>query len=75
MTGKVDGVNYEKDEVAMKPPPEMMANDDAIMAGLLNYIRNSWGNEAPMITPEEVKAAREAGKRLLAEQGDRLGAR
>ena len=61
LTGKVDGVNYEKDDVAMLPPPKMMLKDDEIMAGLLNYIRNSWGNEAPMITPAEVKAARESG--------------
>lgn len=59
LTGKVDGVIYEKAGVAMKPPPEMMGQDDEIVAGLLNYIRNSWGNKAPIITPAEVKAIRE----------------
>ena len=60
LTGKVDGVAYEKPGVEMKPPPDLMNRDDAIMAGLLNYIRNSWGNEAPMITPEDIKRTREA---------------
>ena len=60
VTGDIDGVQYEKPGLAMKPPPEMMHGDDEIMAGLLNYIRNSWGNEAPPITGAEVKRIREA---------------
>lgn len=62
LTGKVDGVIYEKAGVAMKPPPEMMGKDDEIIAGLLNYIRNSWGNKAPIITPADVKAIRKETK-------------
>lgn len=64
LTGKVDGVVYERNGVAMQPPPELMAKDDEIMAGLLTYIRNSWGNEAGEVTPAEVRAIRkEAGGR------------
>lgn len=62
LTGKVDGVVYEKNGVAMMPPPELMAKDDEIMAGLLTYIRNSWGNEAGAVTVAEVRAIREEEK-------------
>mgnify|MGYP001825016821 FL=1 len=64
LTGKVDEVVYERNGVAMQPPPDLMAKDDEIMAGLLTYIRNSWGNEAGEITAAEVKAIRkkEAGR-------------
>ena len=60
LTGKVDGKIYEKDGVAMMPPPDLMANDDRIVAGLLTYIRNAWGNEASVVTAEDVKRIREA---------------
>jgi mono/diheme cytochrome c family protein len=31
---------------------------DQEASDVLNYIRNSWGNKGPAVTPEEVKAAR-----------------
>jgi mono/diheme cytochrome c family protein len=39
---------------------EMAAFDlsDQEASDVLNYIRNSWGNKGPAITPEEVKATR-----------------
>jgi hypothetical protein len=40
---------------------------DEQIAAALTYIRNSWGNQAPMVTPEQVAALRatEAGKAML----------
>lgn len=35
---------------------------DEEIAHVLNYVRNSWGNEGEVVTFEEVKAVREAGK-------------
>ena len=40
---------------------EMLAQDylsDAEIADVLNYVRNSWGNKMPVITPQQVKALR-----------------
>ena len=39
---------------------EMSAFDmtDEDVSDVLNYIRNSWGNKGPAVTPEEVTAAR-----------------
>ena len=65
LTGPVEGTIYEKNDVAMKPPPPMMLEDDAIVAGLLTYIRNSWGTEASEVTADEVKRIRKgAGERM-----------
>jgi mono/diheme cytochrome c family protein len=36
-------------------------NDEEI-AHVLNFVRNNWGNEGEVVTFEEVKAVREAGK-------------
>jgi mono/diheme cytochrome c family protein len=33
---------------------------DAEIAAVLSYVRNSWGNKAGLVTPEEVKAIRDA---------------
>jgi|GEM_PF-304810 len=43
------------------------ALDDKQIAAILTYVRNSWGNQASMVTPEQVAALRatEAGKALL----------
>ena len=35
---------------------------DAEVAAVLTYVRTSWGNNAPPITPEEVKTVRDAHK-------------
>jgi mono/diheme cytochrome c family protein len=32
---------------------------DSELASILSYIRNSWGNKAPIVTPEQVKAVRD----------------
>jgi mono/diheme cytochrome c family protein len=40
------------------------ALSDSDLAAVLTYIRQSWGNKAPEITPEQVKAVRaEVGNR------------
>ncbi|HEY6167065.1 MAG TPA: cytochrome c, partial [Verrucomicrobiae bacterium] len=31
---------------------------DSDIAAALSYVRNSWGNKAPFVTPEQVKAVR-----------------
>lgn len=38
------------------------ASRDADLAHAITYIRNSWGNKAPAVTPEEVKAVESAVK-------------
>lgn len=52
LTGEVDGKNYPGLMVPQK------ANDDQWMAEVLTFIRNSFGNTAPTITPAEVAAIR-----------------
>ena len=32
--------------------------DDKEIADVLNYVRNSWGNKYPIVTPAQVKAER-----------------
>jgi mono/diheme cytochrome c family protein len=48
---KVNGKTYNA---------EMSAFDltDQQVSDVLNYVRNSWGNKGPAITPEEIKAER-----------------
>jgi mono/diheme cytochrome c family protein len=51
-----------KGELYNQPPgqmPAMGANfKDDELAAVLTYIRNSWGNKAPEVTPEQVHAVR-----------------
>ncbi len=42
----------------------MKANDDQWVAEVITYIRNSFGNSAPTITPAEVAAIRCRADRL-----------
>ena len=35
---------------------------DEQIASVLTYVRNSWGNKAPAVTPEQVKKARDETK-------------
>ncbi len=53
------------------PPVPMMAlpqQTDEQIAAVLTYVRNSFGNSAPAVTPEQVKALRgEVGKPILTE--------
>lgn len=48
----VNGLKYN-DEMQ----PQNYLSDDQI-ADVLNYVRNSWGNKFPAITPPQVKALR-----------------
>lgn len=54
IVGEIDGKNYPGLMVPQK------ANDDLWMAQVLTYIRNSFGNTAPTITPENVAKIRKA---------------
>ena len=58
LVGEVDGKSYPGMMVSMA------TNDDQWIADVLTYIRNSFGNTAPMISPELVASIRkEHGKR------------
>lgn len=54
-TGEVT-VNGKKYNAIMNP---MNYLDDKQIADVLNYIRNSWGNKYPIVTPAQVKTERE----------------
>lgn len=53
-TGEVV-VNGKKYNAIMNP---MSYLDDKQIADVLNYVRNSWGNKYPIVTPAQVKAER-----------------
>jgi mono/diheme cytochrome c family protein len=59
---EVNGVTYDP---AKGVPPmtafKAILNDTEI-AAVLTYVRNTWGNKASVVTPEKVKAVREATK-------------
>ncbi|MFK7911527.1 MAG: discoidin domain-containing protein [Akkermansiaceae bacterium] len=52
MTGPIDGKTYP----GMMMP--MQSNDDVWIADIANYIRNQFGNEAPMLAPHYVNQVR-----------------
>jgi len=52
--GEIDGKNYPGAMIPQK------ANDDLWVAQVLTYIRNSFGNLAPTITPDDVAKIRKA---------------
>ncbi|HEV7609899.1 MAG TPA: discoidin domain-containing protein [Steroidobacteraceae bacterium] len=54
LQGAVDGVDYGA------PMVPMNSYSDAELAGVLTYVRNSFGNRAPAIAPEAVAARRAA---------------
>jgi len=54
-TGEVI-VNGKKYNAIMNPLNYL---DDKQIADVLNYIRNSWGNKYPIVTPAQVKTERE----------------
>jgi len=56
LIGDIDGKKYEGQMIAMAN------NDDAWVAGVLSYVRMSFGNKAGFITPAEVTAVRAATK-------------
>lgn len=49
MTGPIDGVSYAGGQML-----SIESNGDAWVANVLTYIRNAFGNEASLITPEQV---------------------
>jgi len=53
-TGEVV-VNGKKYNAIMQPLNYL---DDKQVADVLNYVRNSWGNKYPIVTPAQVKAER-----------------
>lgn len=59
---EVNGVTFDP---AKGVPPmtafKAILNDKEV-AAVLSYVRNSWGNKASLVTPEKVKAVREATK-------------
>jgi mono/diheme cytochrome c family protein/glucose/arabinose dehydrogenase len=56
LTGDIDGKRYEGQMIPMA------TNDDAWIAGVLSYVRNSFGNRAGFVTPQEVARIRAATK-------------
>ena len=54
-TGEVV-VNGKKYNAIMNPLNYL---DDKEVADVLNYVRNSWGNKYPIVTPAQVKTERE----------------
>lgn len=62
MTGpiKINGQPFTTPAPLM--PPQGAALTDEQIASVLSYVRNSFGNQASMVTADEVKAIREAEK-------------
>jgi mono/diheme cytochrome c family protein len=56
LTGDIDGKRYEGQMIPMA------TNDDAWIASVLSYVRNSFGNRAGFVTPDEVARLRAASK-------------
>ena len=52
MTGELDGKKYPG------PMLPLESYDDEWIASVLTYVRNSWGNQADVVTPDEVAAVR-----------------
>lgn len=58
-------VNGQQWNLLMTPNSPILQTDEKI-AAVLTYVRNSWGNEASVITPEEVaKWRKEEGQPML----------
>jgi cytochrome c oxidase cbb3-type subunit 2 len=53
----IDGTKY----TSPMPPWSKQLSDDEV-AAIVNHERTSWGNDAPTVTPAEVKKVREKGK-------------
>jgi mono/diheme cytochrome c family protein len=66
-------VNSQSWNLAMPAMGAALPDDD--LAAVLTYIRQSWGNKASAITPEQVKAVRaEVGNRTQPWTADQLNA-
>jgi mono/diheme cytochrome c family protein len=56
LNGDIDGKKYEGQMISMA------TNDDAWIASVLSYVRNTFGNRAGFVTPQQVAAIRAATK-------------
>ena len=56
VTGPINGRNYD----SIMPPQS--TNDDEWIASVVSYVRNSFGNHASVVTPEQVAAVRAGTK-------------
>lgn len=56
LIGDIDGKKYEGQMISMA------TNDDAWIASVLSYVRNSFGNHASFVSPEDVAKLRAATK-------------
>ena len=56
LSGEIDGKKYEGQMISMA------TNDDTWIASVLSYVRNTFGNRAGFITPQQVAAVRAASK-------------
>ncbi len=68
---EVNGKSYDG-QVPMTAYGGLMSNEE--MAAVLTYVRNAFGNEAPMIAPEDIDAIRTAtaGRKEMYRAGDLL---
>ncbi|RYD37542.1 MAG: cytochrome c [Verrucomicrobiaceae bacterium] len=51
-----------QDYIGMMTPMEAVLSDDEKLAALLTYVRNSFGNSAPLVTPADAAKFREQWK-------------
>ena len=56
LSGDIDGKKYEGQMISMA------TNDDAWIASVLSYVRNTFGNRAGFVTPQQVARLRAATK-------------
>jgi len=56
LSGDIDGKKYEGQMISMA------TNDDAWIASVLSYVRNTFGNRAGFVTPQQVASIRAATK-------------
>lgn len=60
------GIQKENQDYLGIMAPLEMALDDEKLAGVLTYVRNSFGNTASVVTPEDAKKFREQWKDIKA---------
>jgi mono/diheme cytochrome c family protein len=56
LSGDIDGKKYEGQMISMA------TNDDTWIASVLSYVRNTFGNRAGFVTPQQVASIRAASK-------------
>lgn len=59
---EVNGVTYDPSKGVPPMTAFKAVLNDKEIAAVLTYVRNTWGNKAPVVSPEKVKAVREATK-------------